>query len=48
MIHALERGGTSLLPTPETVLQAGDHVSILMPGETPGVALELVHLCTGM
>ena len=32
---------------PETVLIAGDHVSILMPGETPDVAMEIVRLCTG-
>ena len=48
MIIRLERSGTSLLPAPETIMQAGDHISILMPGETPDVAMELVHLCTGI
>ena len=35
------------VPEGETVLLAGDHVSILMPGEKPDVAMELVRLCTG-
>ena len=48
LIILLERSGTSMLPAPETVLLAGDHVSILMPGEKPDVAMELVRLCTGM
>jgi len=47
MIILLERSGASVLPAPETVLLAGDHVSILMPGEKPDVAMELVRLCTG-
>ena len=47
MIILLERSGASVLPAPETVLLAGDHISILMPGEKPEVAMELVRLCTG-
>jgi CIC family chloride channel protein len=47
LIVRLERSGGSILPAPETVLLAGDHVSFLVPGETPNVALELVRLCTG-
>ena len=48
VIISLDRSGANLLPAPETVLQPGDHVAILMPGETPDVAMEIVRLCTGM
>ena len=48
LIVALERSGANLLPSPDTILMAGDHVTILVPGDTPGAPLEIVHLCTGM
>lgn len=47
MIVALDRNGASILPTPDTILLAGDHVSIIMPGQTPKVAMDLVRVCTG-
>ena len=37
-----------MLPTADTVLLAGDHLSILTPGERPETALEIVRLCTGL
>jgi len=48
LIVGVERAGVNLLPTGETVLQAGDHISVLTPGEEPQMPLEIVHLCTGL
>ncbi len=48
LIVAVERGGNSLLPSADAVLLAGDHVSILAPGDYPEAPLEIVRLCTGM
>jgi len=48
LIIAVERSGTTLLPTAKTVLLAGDHLSILAPGDQPAAPLEVVRLCTGL
>jgi len=48
LIIAIERGGTTLLPAADSVLHAGDHLSILAPGDRPDAPLEIVKLCTGM
>lgn len=48
LIVGVERSGTSLLPSAETVLLAGDHISILTPGDAPEAPLKIVRLCTGM
>jgi CIC family chloride channel protein len=48
LIVAVERAGSRLLPTADTVLLAGDHVSILTPGNEPDAPLKVVRLCTGM
>jgi CIC family chloride channel protein len=48
LIIAVERGGVTSLPTAQTVLLAGDHLSILVPGSQPEAALEIVNLCTGL
>ena len=48
LIIAVERAGVNVLPTADTVLLAGDHVSILTPGESPEQPLEIVRLCTGL
>jgi len=48
LVVAVERGGVSMLPTADTVLLAGDHVSILTPGDSPQMPLEIVRLCTGL
>lgn len=48
LITAIERDGTTLLPTAQTVILAGDHLSILAPEEQPGAPLEIVRLCTGL
>ena len=45
---AIERGGVRLLPTADSVLLAGDHLSILAPGDQPDAPLEIVRLCTGL
>lgn len=48
LVVQLERSGHILMPTASTVLRPGDHISILMPGDTPEMAMELVRLCTGL
>ncbi|MGD0540411.1 MAG: H(+)/Cl(-) exchange transporter ClcA [Tepidisphaeraceae bacterium] len=48
LIIAIERGGATVLPTAQTVLLAGDHLSILTPGEQPETPLKIVKLCTGL
>jgi CIC family chloride channel protein len=48
LIIGIERGGATLLPTADTVLLAGDHLSILAPGDKPEAPLEIVKLCTGL
>ena len=48
LIIAIERGGAILLPTAQTVLLAGDHLSILTPGDQPEAPLQVVKLCTGL
>jgi len=48
LLIAIERGGTTLLPTAQTVLLAGDHLSILTPGDQPAASLKIVKLCTGL
>jgi len=48
LIIAMERSGMSMLPAPDTILLAGDHVTILVPGDATKAPLEIVHLCTGM
>ncbi len=37
-----------MLPTAQTVMRAGDHLSILVPGDQPEAALQIVKLCTGL
>jgi hypothetical protein len=48
LIIAIERGGARLLPRADSVLLAGDHLSILAPGDQPDAPLEIVRLCTGL
>lgn len=48
LIVAVERGGRRLLPTADTVLLPGDHITILAPGDVPEAPLSIVRLCTGM
>jgi CIC family chloride channel protein len=48
LIVALERGGATLLPTADTVLLPGDHISVLTPGDSPQMPLEIVRLCVGL
>jgi Trk K+ transport system NAD-binding subunit len=48
LIIAIERGGTTMLPRAKTVMLAGDHLSILTPGDRPEAPLEIVRLCTGL
>lgn len=48
LIVAMERAGASVLPTADTVLLPGDHISILTPGDSPEAPLMIVRLCTGM
>ena len=48
LIIAVERGGAILLPSAQTVLLAGDHLSILTPGDQPDASLKIVRLCTGL
>lgn len=48
LVIAIERGGASVLPTAETVLHPGDHVSFVTPGDAPQMPLEIVRLCTGL
>jgi Trk K+ transport system NAD-binding subunit len=48
LIVGIERAGTHILPTAGTILRAGDHVSILVPGDEAEAPLKIVHLCTGL
>jgi chloride channel protein, CIC family len=48
LIIGIERGGASLLPTAQTELLPGDHLSILAPGDQPEAPLAIVKLCTGL
>lgn len=48
LIIAIDRNGEAVLPTARTLLAPGDHISVLVPGDTPGAAIEIVHLCTGL
>ncbi len=48
LLIGIERGGVTLLPTAKTVLLAGDHLSILTPGDQPEAPLQIVSLCTGL
>jgi CIC family chloride channel protein len=48
LIIEVERSGAILLPSAGTVLLAGDHITILAPGDAPEAPLEIVRLCTGM
>lgn len=48
LVIAVERDGKSILPTADTVLQPGDHISILAPGDAPAATMEIVRLCTGL
>lgn len=48
LIIAVQRGGNQLLPSADTVLLPGDHITILAAGDAPQAPLEIVRLCTGM
>jgi len=48
LITAVDRSGLTLIPTADTVLLPGDHISILAPGDRPDAPLEIVRLCTGL
>lgn len=48
LVTAVERSGLTLIPTADTILLPGDHISILAPGDKPEAPLEIVRLCTGM
>jgi CIC family chloride channel protein len=48
LLIGIERGGDVRLPTADTVLLAGDHLSILTPGDQPDAPLKIVSLCTGL
>jgi CIC family chloride channel protein len=48
LITAVERSGLTMIPTADTVLLPGDHISILAPGDRPDAPLEIVRLCTGL
>ncbi len=48
VIAAVERAGSSVIPAAETVLLAGDHISVVTPGDQPEAAMEVVRVCTGM
>lgn len=48
LITAIERNGQHLIPTADTVLLPGDHISVLAPGDRPEVPLEIVRLSTGL
>lgn len=48
LVTAVERGGSVVLPSAQTVLQPGDHITILTPGDQPEAPLEIVRLCSGL
>ncbi len=44
-VVGIERRGHELAPTGDTELQPGDHVTILVPGDAPSLALKIVEMC---
>ncbi len=44
LVVAVERGGRELVPGASLQLRAGDHVTVLVPGEAVGAALRVVEL----
>lgn len=48
LIVSVDRNRKTLLPRADTVLLAGDHITVLTPGESPEAALKIVELCTGI
>jgi len=48
LITTIERSGLTLIPTADTVLLPGDHISVLAPGDRPEAPLEIVRLCIGL
>jgi CIC family chloride channel protein len=48
LLISIERGGAILLPSADTMILAGDHLSILAPGDQPEAPLQIVNLCTGL
>jgi len=45
LVVAVERGGRELMPTADLVVSPGDHLTVLVPAEDPGLALRVVDLC---
>lgn len=45
---AIDRAGRAVVPSAQTVILPGDHITVLCPGEQPEAPLELVRLCTGI
>ncbi|MCC6679013.1 MAG: H(+)/Cl(-) exchange transporter ClcA [Phycisphaerales bacterium] len=45
LIVGVERNGRELLPSAALELRAGDHITVLVPGERPGAAMQVVDLC---
>jgi CIC family chloride channel protein len=45
LVVGVERRGRSLLPTAGTRLEPGDHITVLVPGESPDLAVRVVELC---
>jgi len=45
LVVALERRGRHLAPTASAMLEPGDHITVLVPGDQPGDAVQVVALC---
>jgi CIC family chloride channel protein len=45
LVVAVERAGRELMPTADLVVAPGDHITVLVPADDPGMALRVVDLC---
>ena len=48
LVVGVERGGKLLHPAADLELRAGDHVTVLCPGNAPDAPSKIVQLCTGI
>jgi CIC family chloride channel protein len=48
LVVALERSGRELLPTANTTLHPGDHITVLIPSDHTECALDIVRMATGL
>ncbi|HVZ94322.1 MAG TPA: chloride channel protein, partial [Phycisphaerales bacterium] len=45
LVIGVERGGAELVPTGAVKLRAGDHLTVIVPGNDPAAAMRIVEMC---